>query len=54
MGQDGEIIKKNSAAVIEGIKSNSTIYVGDSIVRKTDSTLNKDKDIYSLFSRSDN
>ena len=31
-----------SAAVIDGIKRNSTIYVGDSIVRKTDSTLNKD------------
>ncbi len=31
--------------MIDGIKRNSTIYVGDSIVRKTDSTLNKDEDI---------
>ena len=31
--------------MIYGIKRNSTIYVGDSIVRKTDSTLNKDEDI---------
>ena len=45
MGQDGERRKKYSAAVIDGIKRNSTIYVGDSIVRKTDSTLNKDEDI---------
>ena len=34
-----------SAAVIDGIKRNSTIYVGDSIVRKIDYTLNKDEDI---------
>ena len=45
MGQDGERRKKYSAAVIDGIKRNSTIYVGDSIVRKTDSTLNRDEDI---------
>ena len=31
--------------MIDGIKRNSTIYVGDYIVRKTDSTLNKDEDI---------
>ena len=31
--------------MVDGIKRNSTIYVGDSIVRKTDSTLNKDEDI---------
>ena len=31
--------------MINGIKRNSTIYVGDSIVRKTDSRLNKDEDI---------
>ena len=31
--------------MIDGIKRNSTIHVGDSIVRKTDSTLNKDEDI---------
>ena len=35
MGQDGEIRKTYSAAVIDGFKRNSTIYVGDSIVRKT-------------------
>ena len=45
MGQDGERRKTYSAAVIDGIKRNSAIYVGDSIVRKTDSTLNKDEDI---------
>ena len=45
MGQDGERRKKYSAAVIDGIKRNSTIHMGDSIVRKTDSTLNKDEDI---------
>ena len=44
-GQDGVRRKSHSAAVIDGIKRNSTIYVGDSIVRKTDSTLNKDEDI---------
>ena len=45
MRQDGERRKKYSATVIDGIKRNSTIYLGDSIVRKTDSTLNKDEDI---------
>ena len=45
MGQDGERRNKYSAAVIDGIKRNSTIYVGDSIVRKSHSTLNKDEDI---------
>ena len=44
MGRDGERRKTYSAAVIGGIKTNSTIYMGDSIVRKTDSTLNKDED----------
>ena len=43
--QDGERRKKYSAAVIDGINRNSMIYVGDSIVGKTDSTLNKDEDI---------
>ena len=32
MGQDGERRKTYSAAVIDGFKRNSTIYVGDSIV----------------------
>ena len=45
MGEDGERRKTYSAAVIDGIKRNSTIHVGDSIVRKTVTTLNKDEDI---------
>ena len=44
-GQDGERRKTYSAAVIEGFKRNSAIYVGDSIVRKTDSRLNKGEDV---------
>ena len=43
--QDGERRKKYSAAVREGIKRNSTTYVGDSIVRKTDAILNKGEDV---------
>ena len=43
--QDGERRKTYSAAVIEGFKRNSAIYVGDSIVRKTDSRLNKGDDV---------
>ena len=45
MGQDGERRNTYSAAVIGGIKRNSTIYVRDSKVRKTESTLNNDEDI---------
>ena len=45
MGQDGERRKTYSAAVIYGIKRNSMIYVGDSIVRKTDTRLSKGKDV---------
>ena len=45
MGQDGERRKTYSAAVIDGFKRNSTIYVGDSIVRKTDTRLSKGKDV---------
>ena len=45
MGQDGERRKTYSAAVIDGFKRNSTIYVGDSIVRKTDTILSKGKDV---------
>ena len=37
--------KSYSAAVIDGIKGNSRIYVGDSIVRKTDTRLNKGEDV---------
>ena len=43
--QDGERRKTYSAAMIEGFKRNSAIYVGDSIVRKTDSRLNKGEDV---------
>ena len=45
MRQDGERRKTYSAAVIDGFKRNSTIYVGDSIVRKTDTRLSKGKDV---------
>ena len=45
MGQDGERRKKYSAAVIDGIRRKSRIFVGDSIVRKTDSRLNKGEDV---------
>ena len=43
--QDGERRTTYSAAVIYGFKRNSAIYVGDSIVRKTDSRLNKGEDV---------
>ena len=36
IGQEGERMKSYSAAVIDGIKRKSRIFVGDSIVRKTD------------------
>ena len=45
IGQEGERRKIYSAAVIDGIKINSRIYMGDSIVRKTDSRLNKEEDV---------
>ena len=41
MGRDGERRKKYSAAVIDGIKRKSRIFVGYSIVKKTDSRLSK-------------
>ena len=41
IGQEGERKKSYSAAVIDGIKRNSRIYVGDSIVRKTDTRLSR-------------
>ena len=44
MGRDGERRKKYSAAVIDGMKRKSRIFVGDSIVRKTDSRLSKGED----------
>ena len=43
--QEGERRNKYSAAVIEGIKRNATTYVRDSIVRETDSRLNKGEDV---------
>ncbi len=43
MGQDGERRKTYSAAVIDGIKRKSRIFVGYSIVRKTDSRLSKER-----------
>ena len=45
IGQEGERRKSYSAAVIDGIKRNSRIYVGDSIVRKTDTGLSKGEDV---------
>ena len=45
MGQDGERRKTYSVAVIDGCERTSTIYVGDSIVRKTDRRLGKGKDV---------
>ena len=45
IGQEGERRKSSSAAVIDGIKRNTRIYVGDSIIRKTDSRLSKGEDI---------
>ena len=44
-GQDGERRKTYSAAVIDGCERTSTIYAGDSIVRKTDTRLGKGKDV---------
>ena len=41
IGQEGERRKRYSAAVIYCIKRNTAIYVGDSIIRKTDSRLSK-------------
>ena len=41
MRHDGGRRKTYSAAVIDGIKRNSMIYVGDSIVRKADTRLSK-------------
>ena len=44
IGQKGERRKSYSAAVY-GIKRNSRIYVGDSIVRKTETRLSKGEDV---------
>ena len=45
IGQEGERRKSYSAAVIDSIKRNSRIYVGDSIFRKTDTRLSKGEDV---------
>ena len=45
IGQEGERRKSYSAAVIDGIKRNTTIYVGDSIILKTDTRLSKGEDV---------
>ena len=45
IGQEGERRKSYSAAVIDGIRRNTTIYVGDTIIRKTESRLSKGEDV---------
>ena len=45
IGQEGERRKSYSAAVIDGKKRKDTIYVGDSIMRKTDSRLSRGEDV---------
>ena len=45
IGQEGERRKSYSAAVTDGTKRNSRIYVGDSIVRKTDTRLSRGEDV---------
>ena len=45
MGQDGERRKIYSAAVIDGFKRNSTIFLWETIVRKTDTRLSKGEDV---------
>ena len=37
--------KSYSAAVIEGVRKRARVFVGDSIVRKTDRVLNKGDDV---------
>ena len=49
IGQEGDRRKSYSAAVIDGIKRNTTIYVGDSIIRNTDSRLGKGEDVVVCF-----
>ena len=43
--QEGERRNKYSAAMIEGIKRNATTYLGYSIVKNTDTRLNKGEDV---------
>ena len=49
IGQEGERRNSYSAAVIDGIKRNTTIYVGDSITRKTDSRMSKGEDVVCVY-----
>ena len=49
IGQEGERRKSYSAAVKDGVKRNTTIYVGDSIIRKTDTRLSKGEDVVVCF-----
>ena len=42
-------IESYSQAVIEGVRKRAGEFVGDSIVRKTDSVLNKGDDVVSLL-----
>ena len=44
-GQEGERRKSYSAAVIDGININTRIYVGNSIIRKTDSRMSNGEDV---------
>ena len=44
-GQEGERRKSYSVAVIDGTNRNSRIYVGDPIVRKTDTILSRGEDV---------
>ena len=44
-GRIGERRKSYSVAVIDGIKRNTRIYAGYSIIRKTDSILGKGEDV---------
>ena len=45
IGQEGERRKSYLAAVIDGKERTDTIYVGDSIIRKTDTRLSKGEDV---------
>ena len=45
IGHDGERRKSYSAAVVDGIKRNTRIYVGYHIIRKTDSILSTGEDV---------
>ena len=49
IGQTPNYSKSYSAAVIDGVKRNTTIYVGDSIIRKTDTRLSKGEDVVVCF-----